>query len=119
MLDAKAVFVSHLHLDHLGSLDYLDLVEGININVYIPSKDYYKEVLTEHWRYSWKSVLIPHTSYSKNMLIDVERSASKYIKPVKTYHSAYPSYSYIVESCEGTVVYTGDLRNIFPLGNSA
>jgi len=110
VLNAKAVFISHLHLDHLGSLDYLDLKEGNNVNVYIPFKDYYKEVLSEYWRYSWKSVLIPHTSYSKNMLIDVERNALEYIKPVKTYHSAYPSYSYIVESYEGTIVYTGDLR---------
>jgi len=53
-------------------LDYLDVIEGSNINVYIPSKDYYKEVLSEYWRYSWKSVLIPHTSYSKNKLVDVE-----------------------------------------------
>jgi len=110
MLNAKAIFISHLHLDHLGSLDYLDLIENNNINVYIPFKDYYKEVLSEYWRYSWKSVLIPHTSYSKNMLVDVEQNTPEYIKPVKTYHSAYPSYSYIIESYEGTIVYTGDLR---------
>ena len=110
MLDAKAVFISHLHLDHLGSLDYLDLKEGNNLNVHIPFKNYYKEVLSEYWRYSWKYILVPHTSYSKNLLVDVEKSAPKYIKPIKTYHSAYPSYSFIIEGYEGTVVYTGDLR---------
>lgn len=110
MLNAKAIFISHLHLDHLGSLDYLDLIENGDKNIYIPSKDYYKKVLLEYWRYSWKFVLVPHMSYSKNMLVDVEQSTPKNVKPIKTYHSAYPSYSYIVESCEGTVVYTGDLR---------
>jgi len=110
MLNAKAVFISHLHLDHLGSLDYLDLTEGTNVSVYIPFRDYYRQVLSEHWRYSWKSVLIPHTSHSMNMLIDVEQNTPKYVRPIKTYHSAYPNYSYIVESYEGTVVYTGDIR---------
>lgn len=112
MLNAKAVFISHLHLDHLGSLDYVDQIKDKNkkVNVYIPFKDYYEEVLLEHWRYSWKSVLIPHTSYSKSVLVDVEQNTSEHIKPVKVYHSAYPSYSYVIESYEGTIVYTGDLR---------
>jgi len=117
MLNAKAVFISHLHLDHLGSLDYLDLMKDSGVNVYVPFKDYYVEVLLEYWRHSWKSVLIPHTSYSKTLLVDVEQNTFKYVKPIKVYHSAHPSYSYVVESYEGTVVYTGDLRTYSLLNN--
>jgi len=56
ILGAKLVLISHLHLDHIGSLDYLDLMEGNKINVYIPHKNYYEEVLAEHWRlfFNWQ-----------------------------------------------------------------
>ena len=105
---AKETYVSHLHLDHLGSLDYLDLMEEEGPFVYVPLRDYYTEVLMEKWRYSWKTVLIPHLSSAKRRLNDVDDF--KHVRPVKMFHSSYPSYAYVVETEEGVVTYTGDFR---------
>jgi len=106
---AREVYISHLHLDHIGSLDYLDLMGLEKPSIYVPMRDYYADVLMEKWRYSWKSVLVPHLPSSKNRLGDPE-SHSKHVTPVKVFHSAYPSYAYVVETDEGVVAYTGDLR---------
>jgi len=85
-------------------------MEGNKTNVYIPHRNYYEEVLAEHWRYSWKSVLIPKTSYSRKHLLDIKQCNLKIIHPVKNFHSTFPSYSYVIESQEGTLLYTGDMR---------
>jgi len=106
---SKAVLISHLHLDHLGSLDYLDVLEDEGPQAYLPLRDYYSEVLAERWRYSWKSVLVPHLSTSKRRIKSVEEGA-RFFTPVKVYHSACPSYSYVIETSSGIVVYTGDFR---------
>jgi len=110
ILNARDVFITHLHLDHLGSLDYLDKTDGWKPRVYIPSRDHYVETITNSWRQSWKYILIPHEERSKEMIRDVEESSPEYVKHLKVYHSAYPSYLFIVETNSGTVVYTGDFR---------
>jgi len=110
VLNAKEVFITHLHLDHLGSLDYLDSIEDEKPRVYIPSKKHYVEAIVSSWRQNWKYVLIPHQERSKELIRDVEENPLSYVKPLKVYHSAYPSYLYIVETDNGIVVYTGDFR---------
>ncbi len=46
--DLEGIFISHLHLDHLGSLNAPN-----NIPIYLPSKDLI-EALSNSWWFSWK-----------------------------------------------------------------
>jgi len=110
LLGVKAAFISHLHLDHLGSLDYLDYDSEMKPTVYVPLKGYYRDIIAQSWRYSWRSVLVPHTFSSLNTVKDAEESPSGYVRSVKVFHSTYPSYSYVVHGRDGVVVYTGDIR---------
>ncbi len=47
--DIEEVYISHLHLDHLGSLNF----PNDDISVYLPSADI-AEVLSHSWWFGWK-----------------------------------------------------------------
>ena len=114
ILNASAVYISHLHLDHLGSLDYLDIVNYENnkkLKVFLPQKEYFTSLL-DTWRYSWKSVLLPHSRTSLDRVSDIMDSNNEVsqVVPVRVFHSAYPSYSMIITTDYGETLYTGDFR---------
>jgi ribonuclease J len=114
ILNTSAVYISHLHLDHLGSLDHLDIVNyesSEKFKVFLPRKEYFLSLL-DTLRYSWKSVLLPHSRTSLDRVSDIESSGKEasQVVPVKAFHSAYPSYSIIVTTDYGEILYTGDFR---------
>jgi ribonuclease J len=103
------VYISHFHLDHMGSLN---VPFEYNVKVYIPSKMVFKE-LSSFWYMSWKELLLPKSSDLSD-LINVTESP-KNVKPILVSHSSYPSYSFLVETSEGDIVYTGDFRASSPI----
>lgn len=105
-----AVFISHLHLDHLGALS---MAEEQGVELYVPHVGILAE-LTESWEWSWRSILLPSTGSA----VDYARSVKAWrgvVKPIRVNHSAYPSYAFLVETSEGVVLYTGDFRLDSPL----
>ena len=105
---ASDVYISHLHLDHLGSLA---IPIEYDVRVYVPSKRVL-EKLSSFWISNWKELLLP-SSFNLSDLIDVA-SSSKNVKPIPVSHSSYPSYSFLVETSEGDILYTGDFRASSP-----
>lgn len=102
------IYISHLHVDHLGSLS---IPFEYDVKVFVPSKTIL-EKLANFWYWGWKELLLP-SDYDFTDLKDVTKS--KRIKVIQVSHSAFPSYSFLVETSEGTILYTGDFRINSPL----
>ena len=101
----EEIYISHLHLDHLGSLNIPE-----EVSVYVPSKEI-AEILSRSWWFSWKQHLFPQTLSFADFK-DVERS--KRIRYVKVSHSAFPSFAFRIDTEDVSIIYTGDFRLTTP-----
>ncbi|MEM1718252.1 MAG: hypothetical protein QW794_01200 [Thermosphaera sp.] len=103
---ASAIYISHMHLDHLGLLSNIPL----RIKVYLPSLNIYK-VLEEKWRSSptWLS-LIPRKYYVELEELRPLETDKNNVMPLPVSHSAYPAYAFLYFGDDETVLYTGDFR---------
>ena len=101
-----AIYISHLHLDHLGLLSNIPC-ETI---VQLPSLRVY-QVLEESWRMSpsWP-VFIPPRFFIKIAEATKCRTDQNNVLAVPVHHSAYPANAYIYFGSDETILYTGDLR---------
>ncbi|MCE4606656.1 MAG: hypothetical protein F7B59_04895 [Desulfurococcales archaeon] len=97
----EELYISHLHLDHLGSLN----VPG-NLQIYLPSVEL-AGALSRAWWFDWKQHLFPQTLSFTGFSTVTE---SKNIMAAKVSHSAYPSYAFRLETDDATILYTGDFR---------
>jgi ribonuclease J len=102
----EAVYISHLHLDHLGSLGSIPH----QITVFVPNLNVF-EALEREWEKSpsWLS-LIP-----RNYLVSVKESTifktdKCNVQGIFVSHSAYPACAYIYFGSDETILYTGDFR---------
>jgi len=103
--DVDQICITHLHLDHLGSLNIPN-----EPSVYLPSKEI-AETLSRAWWFGWRQHLLPKTQlFIKFMDLD----ECKNVKIAKVSHSAFPAYALRINADDAVVVYTGDLR-ITPL----
>jgi ribonuclease J len=104
--DVNTIYVSHLHLDHLGLLSN---IPG-EIIVKLPSHNVYK-VLEEGWKMSpsWP-VFIPPRFFVKTDEATRYKTDENDVLAVPVLHSAYPANAYIYFGSEETILYTGDLR---------
>ena len=99
--EVEEVYVTHLHLDHLGSLN----IPG-DIPTYLPSREI-AEALSRSWWFGWKQHLLPKTQSFYGFK---EVNESKRVLPAMVSHSAYPSYALRVDTDDASILYTGDLR---------
>ena len=102
------VFITHLHLDHVGLLGNLEP----GTRLYVP--DAY-QVFIEWFRNrpDWLTYMEPRVDVS----VDYVKPGSRY-GPVSAYlvkHSAYPAYAYLYDNGYTRILYTGDLRIDSPL----
>jgi len=98
------VYISHLHLDHVGTLN----IPVPKERVFLPSADI-ADALSRSWWFGWKRLLFP-TAPDLSGFPSVEHSKNKNIKFCRVSHSAYPSYAFRVDTDDASVVYTGDFR---------
>ena len=104
--DVKAIYISHLHLDHLGLLSNIPcetIAKLSSIGVY--------QALEESWRMSpsW-TVFIPPRFFVKTVEATKYRSDENEVLAVPVSHSAYPANAYIYFGSDETILYTGDFR---------
>jgi len=96
------VYISHLHLDHVGTLN----IPVPEEKIFLPSTEI-ADVLSKSWWFGWKRFLFPRTP-DLSGFPSVEKS--KNIKFCRVSHSAYPSYAFRIDADDVSVVYTGDFR---------
>jgi ribonuclease J len=104
--EAGEIYVSHMHLDHLGALSNIPE----KANVHLPSLAIY-ERLEEMWRESptWLS-LIPR-KYFINLVEQKPLEADKNnVMAIPVSHSAHPSYALLYFGRDETILYTSDFR---------
>ncbi|MEM4529767.1 MAG: hypothetical protein QXQ52_04495 [Candidatus Methanomethylicaceae archaeon] len=102
----NAIYISHMHLDHLGLLSNIPL----RTNVYLPSISIY-EVLEERWHNSptWLS-MIPRKYYVELKELRPMEIDENNIMPLPVSHSAYPAYALLYFGSDENILYTGDFR---------
>ncbi|MEZ0345346.1 MAG: MBL fold metallo-hydrolase [Infirmifilum sp.] len=104
--EAKALYITHLHLDHLGLLGDLPY----ELEVRVPSTAMV-ELLGSWYRDSpdWMSYLPP--GYATR-LVEAEPMVTdaNNVVALPVPHSAYPSTAYLYFGSDENVLYTGDLR---------
>jgi ribonuclease J len=103
---AGAIYISHMHLDHLGLLSNIPA----RVEVYVPNLGIY-ELLEEKWSSSpsWLS-MVPRKHYLKLCGLkpmEVDRNG---VAALPVSHSAFPAYAFLYFGSDKTVLYTGDFR---------
>ncbi|MEM4676734.1 MAG: hypothetical protein QXY55_02480, partial [Candidatus Korarchaeota archaeon] len=103
---ASAIYISHMHLDHLGALSNIPC----ETKVKLPSMAVYKD-MEEKWSTSptWLS-LIPGKYYVELAELRPLQTDENDVMAIPVSHSAYPAYAFIYFGKNETVLYTGDFR---------
>jgi len=104
--DADAVYITHMHLDHLGALSNIP----IEARVSLPNLSFYED-MEERWRGSpsWLS-LVPRRYYTEMEELKPLEVDENDVTAIPVSHSAYPSYALLYQGSDETVLYTGDFR---------
>ena len=103
---ADAIYISHMHLDHLGALSNIPQ----EIKVKLPSIAVYED-MEEKWATSrtWLS-LVPRKYYVELEELKPLQTDENNVMALPVSHSAYPAFALIYFGKDGTVLYTGDFR---------
>jgi len=104
--DVDDVYITHLHLDHLGALS--NVPQGIK--VHLPGHAIYSE-MKRRWENSptWLN-LIPENYYLEVQNVDPLVEDKNRVLSIPVSHSAYPSVAYLYFGSKKTILYTGDMR---------
>jgi ribonuclease J len=104
--EADGVYISHMHLDHLGALSNIPH----ETKVYLPSRVIYEDI-EERWITSstWLS-LIPRKYYVELKELNPFQKDKNNVMAVPVSHSAFPAYALIYFGKNESVLYTGDFR---------
>lgn len=108
-----ALYISHLHLDHLGLLGVIPP----EVRVFVPSVSMLK-VVEDWYRTSptWLSE-VPHKSRTEVRELTPYREDDLGVTPIPVSHSAYPSYAFTYRGHDRNIFYSGDLRIAGPLAH--
>jgi len=112
---ADAVYISHLHLDHLGLLGALPP----GVKVYVPSLGVLEAL--ESWYRAAPTWLaeVPHRQGVELAELKPYQDDGSGVTPIPVSHSAYPSFALAYRGYDRTLFYSGDLRLRGPLGPRA
>ncbi|MGC9137270.1 MBL fold metallo-hydrolase, partial [Caldivirga sp.] len=100
---SPTVFITHLHLDHIGLLSNLPA----NTTVYLP--DFYDTFI--NWfrnRADWLQFMEPRIGITVNKLTQLMKYGN--VTAIPVIHSAYPAYAYLYDNGGVRIMYTGDFR---------
>ena len=99
-----AVFITHYHGDHVGLYD--KVLPGIPIYIGATAKHIYKKLQTR-CRKKNIDVIEGFETFGNKELIEIEDFT---IKPIRTDHSAYDAYMFLIECNSKKILHTGDFR---------
>ncbi len=104
--DIGGIFISHAHMDHIGLLSQVNR----NIDIYMGKTSYIIEGIRRE-----VSRNMAYESY-EGLKLNTFRTGDRIkvgsftIKPIHVDHSIPGAYSFIIETPEATILYTGDFR---------
>jgi ribonuclease J len=103
---ASAVYISHLHLDHVGLLLTIDP----STRVVLPDRDVARATIGTWYERSqrWLAYVVPRWSSTASAKLLSQDENSVVAIPVS--HSAYPAASFLYFGRGGTFFYSGDIR---------
>jgi ribonuclease J len=103
----QAIYITHLHLDHLGALSNVPRP----IPIHIPGGKVYEEIARKRWERSpsWLNI-IPESYYVEIQDVQPLSEDKNGVLPIPVSHSAFPAMAYIYFGKDKTVLYTGDMR---------
>jgi ribonuclease J len=97
-----AVFLSHAHVDHIGHILFLDekipLYCGYGTKIFMESME--ATSTTDFGKHPYRTFRTGHKIRIEHLVIE----------PIHVDHSIPASYSFIIHTSKGAIVYTGDLR---------
>jgi len=104
--DASGIYISHMHLDHLGALSNIPF----EVKAHLPNLPTYED-MEERWNKSptWLS-LIPRKYYVELEELKPLVTDKNDVMAIPISHSAYPAYALLYFGKSETVLYTGDFR---------
>jgi ribonuclease J len=103
----SAVFISHIHFDHTNHLRFLD--PGIPVHLGVGTK-----IILDSWEITTRGMdLLAHDYRTFRTGSSVDADGIE-VEPIHVDHSAPAAYGFLVHTTEGTVAYTGYLRQHGP-----
>lgn len=104
--NANAIYVSHMHLDHLGALSNIPA----EVKTFLPSLTTYQD-MEERWGPSpmWLS-LIPRKYFVELEELKPLETDRNDVMAIPVSHSAHPAYALLYFGKGETLLYTGDFR---------
>jgi len=102
------IFISHLHLDHLGVLHLLN----VGTSLFVPDKDIFEKFIEPYKESNtWTAYISPPIGVN---VFDIKDN-NENVTPLSVEHSAYPAYSLYYNDGDVKILYSGDLRLSSPL----
>jgi ribonuclease J len=103
----SGVFVSHIHYDHTNHLQFLD--PAIPVHLGAGTK-----VILDSWQTTATQMNLGDRAYRPFRTGQTVGSDGVDTEPIHVDHSAPAAYGFLLHTSEGTIVYTGDLRQHGP-----
>jgi ribonuclease BN (tRNA processing enzyme) len=127
ILSTRAVFISHMHFDHIGSLSHLiftvqkmysiyklKLKHGDSINFYLPENsifDSIKEIAgskrARPFKFGMNETTVADGPVYSDENIKVTAHHNTHLK--ENGENGWHSFSYLIETCDKRIVYSGDV----------
>jgi ribonuclease J len=105
--EVNAVFLSHAHFDHITHIQFLD--PSIPVCLGVGTKLFMESM--EETAYSTSYGEHPCNKFRTGNKIKIDNMT---IEPIAVDHSIPAAYGFIIQTSEGPIVYTGDLRRHGP-----
>ena len=109
----NGVLITHYHGDHIG--EYKNVADGVKVNMGVQAKEVFlilQEKLSENPDYS--GVTKEDVEKVRNFIPRYQGKKFKIgnmtITPIRTDHSAFDSYMYLIEADGERILHTGDYR---------
>ncbi|PIN86694.1 hypothetical protein COV19_03395 [Candidatus Woesearchaeota archaeon CG10_big_fil_rev_8_21_14_0_10_44_13] len=103
--DIDAIFISHLHSDHVGHLEFIDE----DIPIYM-GHGTHRLIETYHKLYPQLYNIGEHNKINLFKTGDKIKIKHLVIEPIHVEHSVPAAYGFIIHTSKGPIVYTGDFR---------
>ena len=103
----SGVFVSHIHYDHTNHLQFLDPTIPVHLGTGT-------KIILDSWQTTSSQADLGERDYKPFRTGQTVNADGVDVEPVHVDHSAPAAYGFLLHTSEGTIAYTGDLRQHGP-----